>query len=325
MSEPRKLSERITFAGVPDPRGSGAMVSVHVLVDGRPWSPPGEVLSGLVECDADERSMLVAMLADELLEQGAFGPAPEPPPASAAAPAPGVRFTLERIHQIAQQGRDNPAVRAWVAKQLALAGSPTDPRQSAKALLEAIRREKVWVPDPMPYPHAFVVGDCNPFEPTGNPELDAQIARARSAGVAELLSKVVGPEHIAPPGLYPEAQVLGEAVKLEERPQHIVNAAWTGSEWRRLDPLIDPLVPQAEPANDEAPKQAPPGFVHGTLTYDPDNPIMTAKVDGVPVLQLVARLAEQRGISIEEAATIIGAELAEALKAAADNEKGGKP
>jgi len=70
------------------------------------------------------------------------------------------------------------------------------------------------------------------------------------------------------------------------------------------------------------PDPPPPGFVSGTLTYDPACPIF-ATLDGVPVVVLIAQVAEKLGISPEEAGRRIGAELAEALKAGA--EKGDKP
>lgn len=89
----------------------------------------------------------------------------------------GARTSLDEVVKMIGQGRLNPDVREWAIKKLSEAGNPKGPKARAQALLAAIRREKIWVPDPINAefmqgahltlgngvkPGKFAGGDCFP-------------------------------------------------------------------------------------------------------------------------------------------------------------------
>jgi len=87
----------------------------------------------------------------------------------------GIRFSLKKVCLMIAEGRLHPDVIAWTRKKLALAGNPKGPKARAKVLLDALRAQSGWVPDPvdaefMPAanlmtgdgdkPPFFALGDC---------------------------------------------------------------------------------------------------------------------------------------------------------------------
>lgn len=87
----------------------------------------------------------------------------------------GVRFSLKKVCLMIAEGRIHPDVRAWTTKQLAAVGNPKGPRARAEALLNAVRKQSGWVPDPTDSefmagahltlgdgtkPPFFALGDC---------------------------------------------------------------------------------------------------------------------------------------------------------------------
>lgn len=89
----------------------------------------------------------------------------------------GIRFSLKRVCMMIAEGRLHPDVRAWTTKKLAAVGNPKGAKARAKALLEAVRAQSGWVPDPIDAefmagahltlgdgdkPPYFALGDCFP-------------------------------------------------------------------------------------------------------------------------------------------------------------------
>lgn len=90
----------------------------------------------------------------------------------------GVRFSLEKVAQKVAEGRLHPDVRAWATRKLKEAGNPAGAKARGEVLLNAIRAESGWAPDPtaaefMPGAHLmlspdgvtppkFALGDCFP-------------------------------------------------------------------------------------------------------------------------------------------------------------------
>lgn len=87
----------------------------------------------------------------------------------------GVRFSLKKVCLMIAEGRIHPDVRAWTMKQLAAVGNPKGPKARAEALLNAVRKQSGWVPDPTDSefmagahltlgdgtkPPFFALGDC---------------------------------------------------------------------------------------------------------------------------------------------------------------------
>jgi len=123
---------------------------------------------------------------------------PDAPEAAAAAPSPdaplrflvdrksqpigekGVRFSLEEVARRSTKGRLDPHVRAWTVQQIKKAKDEGQPvgtaLERAKAILSAVRKEFVYVPDPyhselMTGPHLLIKGvipggDCFPLGTT---------------------------------------------------------------------------------------------------------------------------------------------------------------
>jgi hypothetical protein len=90
----------------------------------------------------------------------------------------GVRFSLEKVAAKVAEGRLHPDVRAWATRKLKEAGNPAGAKARGEVLLNAIRAESGWAPDPtaaefMPGAHLmlspdgvqppkFALGDCFP-------------------------------------------------------------------------------------------------------------------------------------------------------------------
>lgn len=89
----------------------------------------------------------------------------------------GIRFSLKRVCMMIAEGRLHPDVRSWTTKKLAAVGNPKGAKARAKALLEAVRAQSGWVPDPIDAefmagahltlgdgdkPPYFALGDCFP-------------------------------------------------------------------------------------------------------------------------------------------------------------------
>lgn len=61
----------------------------------------------------------------------------------------GVRLSLDTVARKIRDGRLDPAVRGWAGDVLIAAGKPTRVRDQAQALLDAFRKQTMYVPDPV--------------------------------------------------------------------------------------------------------------------------------------------------------------------------------
>lgn len=61
----------------------------------------------------------------------------------------GILHSLGKVQEYANKGMTHPVVRAWAIARLKAAGNPKDNVGRASALLAAVRKEKIWVPDPV--------------------------------------------------------------------------------------------------------------------------------------------------------------------------------
>jgi len=62
---------------------------------------------------------------------------------------PGTRISLSEVAKRAAEGRLDPRVRAWAIEKLVQGGNPRAPKDKAAILLDALRRERIYVPDPV--------------------------------------------------------------------------------------------------------------------------------------------------------------------------------
>jgi hypothetical protein len=61
----------------------------------------------------------------------------------------GIRLSLEVVARKIRDGRLDPDVRGWAGDVLKAAGNPTTVRAKAQALLDAFRKQTIYVPDPV--------------------------------------------------------------------------------------------------------------------------------------------------------------------------------
>lgn len=150
----------------------------------------------------------------------------------------GIRFSLKRVCMMIAEGRLHPDVRAWTTKKLAAVGNPKGAKARAKALLEAVRAQSGWVPDPIDAefmagahltlgdgdkPPYFALGDCD----------DLTIALG-SAILAPLMYLT------AAGSVGTRAAVVGHAYGTDRNIEHVLGAIFdpNDNKWYYVDPSL---------------------------------------------------------------------------------------
>lgn len=150
----------------------------------------------------------------------------------------GVRFSLKKVCVMIAEGRIHPDVRAWTMKQLAAVGNPKGPRARAEALLNAVRKQSGWVPDPTDSefmagahltlgdgtkPPFFALGDCD----------DLTIALGSSILAAMMYLS-------AAESVGAKAAVVGHAYGKNQMIEHVLGAIWDPqtNKWYYVDPSL---------------------------------------------------------------------------------------
>lgn len=147
----------------------------------------------------------------------------------------GTRFSLEKVAAKICEGRIHPDVRAWTTKVLKEAGNPRGPKARAKALLEAVRKQSGWVPDPTDSeyiagahltlgdgtkPPFFALGDCDDLTVALGSAVLAPVMYLAAAQSVGAVAAVVG-------HAYDESQMI----------VHVLGAIWDGK-WWYVDPSL---------------------------------------------------------------------------------------
>ncbi len=150
----------------------------------------------------------------------------------------GIRFSLKKVCMMIADGRLHPDVRSWTTKRLAAVGNPKGPKARAKALLEAVRTQSGWIPDPTDSefmagahltlgdgvkPPFFALGDCD----------DLTIALG-SAILAPIMYLAAG-ESV---GM--KAAVVGHAYGPDRMIEHVLGAIYDPNDnlWYYVDPSL---------------------------------------------------------------------------------------
>lgn len=153
----------------------------------------------------------------------------------------GVRFSLKKVCLMIAEGRIHPDVRAWTMKQLAAAGNPKGPKARAEALLNAVRKQSGWVPDPTDSefmagahltlgdgtkPPFFALGDCD----------DLTIALGSS--ILSAMMYLSAAESVGA-----KAAVVGHAYGKNRMIEHVLGAIWdpATAKWYYVDPSLQDM------------------------------------------------------------------------------------
>ncbi len=109
----------------------------------------------------------------------------------------GIRVSLDEVAKRIREGFDHPKVRRWAGKKLLAAGDPKGGMNRARALLDAFRKQRVWMPDPqnveyMVAPHLMLGdGDTPPEMPGGDCD-DVCIAYFSACEAVGIRTAIVG-------------------------------------------------------------------------------------------------------------------------------------
>ena len=136
----------------------------------------------------------------------------------------GTRISIDEAAKRAGTGRLDPRVRAWAIEKIVQAGNPIGVLDRAKVLLDALRRERIYVEDPtdsdfMPSAACTLVG-CEGLMFLGEDCDGLLIAWLAACGSVGIFGAVVGHSYD------PKGQL-----------SHVLGAVWDGtSKWYRADP-----------------------------------------------------------------------------------------
>jgi hypothetical protein len=138
----------------------------------------------------------------------------------------GTRTSIEEAAKRAAEGRLDPRTRAWAIEKIVQAGNPRGRMDRAAVLLEALRRERIYIPDPTDaefIPSAactlkgcdglvFLGEDCDGL-------LVAFLAAVGSVGI--------------------EGAVVGHGYEDDGQLSHVLAAVFDGKAWHLADPSTD--------------------------------------------------------------------------------------
>lgn len=141
---------------------------------------------------------------------------------------PGSRLSTHEAAAKARAARMDPQVHAWAMDQLQLAQvNSSDPIAAAKALLSAIRKDKLYVPDPVD--GEFIVSPECLLGTCGGIKFGGGDCDDLSAGYA-CAALSVGVPGAAIVGQYNRDWIGQEVLG------HVLAAVWTGERWWYADP-----------------------------------------------------------------------------------------
>jgi len=137
---------------------------------------------------------------------------------------PGARLSAREAANKARAARLDPQVRSWAIGVLNESGRPNDPLLVADALLNALRRDKLYVPDPIDGEYLVspecLLGTCGGIRFDGGDCDDLSAALAAAGLTVGMPAAIVGQG-------YPETK-------------HVLVAFYIGDRWVYADPS-DPL------------------------------------------------------------------------------------
>lgn len=137
---------------------------------------------------------------------------------------PGTRISIEEAAKRAAAARIDPRVRAWAIEKIVQAGNPNGVVDRAQVLLEALRRERIYIEDPtdsdfMPSAACTLVG-CQGLIFLGEDCDGLLIAWLGACGSIGIFGAVIGHSYS------PSGQL-----------SHVLGAVWDGtSRWYKADP-----------------------------------------------------------------------------------------
>lgn len=139
----------------------------------------------------------------------------------------GAKISVGKTAQAAAAGRVSPKVVEWARSRWVAAGAPKDREQAAAALLDAIRREKFFIPDPVDgefvsHPDCMLA-DCNGIS------FDAGDCDELTAAYAAAVEAIGIPCAIVGQGFDDQGSIQHVLAAVEVRP----------GEWRYADPTED--------------------------------------------------------------------------------------
>jgi len=139
----------------------------------------------------------------------------------------GAKLSLEEVARRVREGRLDPRIRAWAGEALIKAGRPKGARDQAQALLDAVRSQAMYAPDPLGA--EMIVAAKNTLC------LDEQGLCIRVADCDDLC--VALGSALLSVGI--PTKIVGQAFDHSGIPSHVLLAVDTKSGWKRVDPSSD--------------------------------------------------------------------------------------
>ena len=133
----------------------------------------------------------------------------------------GARLSTHETAAKARAARMDPEVHAWAVNQLR--DVKRHPEFTARALLDAHRRDKIYVPDPVD--GEFIVSSECLLGTCGGIKFDGGDCDDLAAGLGAALTSV---------GV--QAAIVGQRYMVGRQIDHVLVAAWDGNRWWYLDP-----------------------------------------------------------------------------------------
>ena len=136
----------------------------------------------------------------------------------------GIKISFEEIAKRIREGRNDPRIRGWAGRALIAAGNPSGQSAQAQALLEALRKQTIYAPDPAGTEMIVAAKNTLCLDEHGlcipAADCDDLVVTLGSA----LLSLSI-PIH-----------VVGQAFSGEQQPTHVLLEVDTPSGWQKIDP-----------------------------------------------------------------------------------------
>jgi hypothetical protein len=156
--------------------------------------------------------------------------------------APGIRMSLEVMAQKIREGRLDPAIIGWAGQTCLAAGldgrdRSTTPFKQGKALLDALRAQTAYVPDP--YGAELIPSAAATLCLRKDLCLSSQDCDGLSVALGAAAMSIGIPVNIVKQAFGPDAQ------------EHVLIAMYDGSEWQYADPSTNMPFGQAIQAESE--------------------------------------------------------------------------